>query len=218
MNKIPVVINNRDLLTWPKKMVEKLQTFNNIGDIIIVDNDSRYEPLTEWYKTLPCEIVYTQKNLGHVGAWASGVINKLNSKYYVVSDPDLGIDDLPLNTLDYLLENLQKHNLQKIGLGLEWEITPSNSPYYNHIMSYEKPRWDNSRNVNGIYLDIQIDTTFALYAKDSYFIGGASTGKPYIAKHYPWYMTTEERKNNDEFMYYLNRANSSSSYKTFLKI
>lgn len=216
--KIPVIINNRDLFSWTKAMVDKLKKFDNIGDIIIVDNDSTYEPLIEWYKTNPCEIVYLQKNLGHIGAWSSGTVERLNSDYYVVSDPDLGIDDIPNDALTYLYDNLIKYNLNKIGFGLDWKSVKLDSPYYNHLMGYEKNRWANSKLENNIYFNVDIDTTFALYSKKSYFIGGASTGSPYIAKHYPWFFTEEERKNNEEFSYYLKRANSSSSYKTYLNL
>ena len=85
--KIPVIINNRNLLTWTKSMVEKIKTYDNVGDVIIIDNKSTYEPLLEWYKTNPCEIVYCD-NLGHYGAWNSGIVNKLNCEYYVVSPSD----------------------------------------------------------------------------------------------------------------------------------
>ena len=52
---IPVIINNRNLLTWPKAMVRDLSKWEGIGDIYIVDNGSTYEPLLEWYATNPCK-------------------------------------------------------------------------------------------------------------------------------------------------------------------
>ena len=65
---------------------------------------------------------------------------------------------------------------------------------------------------------VGMDTTFSLYASSNYFIGGGCTSGDYSAKHYPWYFTHEGRENNEEFMYYLNNASTSSSYKTFLKL
>jgi hypothetical protein len=215
--RIPVIINNRDLITWPKAMVEKIKTYDNAGDIIIIDNGSTYEPLLEWYNSNPCDIVFC-KNLGQKGPWLSGVVKKLNSEYYVVSDPDLGLDDTPQDTLIYLSEKMNRLNLDKIGLGLDWKLTGENSPFYNHLMNYEGSRWGNSRIQDDIYLDIPVDTTFALYKNRKHFIGGASTGYPYIAKHYPWYFTNEERVNNREFMFYLNHASFSSSHKKFLNL
>lgn len=212
---IPVIINNRDLLTWPKKMVEKIKTYENVGEIIILDNASTYKPLLDWYNTNPCTIIRVE-NIGHTAPWVSGLIKSLNSDYYVVTDPDLGINDTPTNTLNYLVEKLEKFNLSKIGLGLEWELTPIESPYFEHIFNYEKKRVRNSRLEDNVYLDVAVDTVFALYKNKEYFIGGASTGGEYRAKHYPWYMTNEEREKNSEFMYYIKNASNSSSYKTFL--
>lgn len=217
MNKIPVIINNRDLLTWPKKMIEKIKKLDNVGDIIIIDNGSTYEPLIDWYNTKPCDIVFTS-NKGHTAPWTSKTIDSLNNDLYVVTDPDLGIDEIPNDTLVYLKDKLNEFNLKKIGLGLKYELTPIDSPYFNHIFNYEKKRVRNSRLENNVYLDVPMDTTFALYNKKEYFIGGASTGGEYRAKHYPWYLTNEERNHNKEFMYYINNANNSSSYKTFLNL
>jgi glycosyltransferase involved in cell wall biosynthesis len=215
--KIPVVINNRDQLTWPKAMLEKIKTYKNVGEIIIVDNESTYTPLLDWYKTNPCKIVKVS-NLGHAAPWISGVVNSLNTPYYIVSDSDLGLEDTPDDTLDYLYEKLIVNNLDKIGLGLDWKKVVLESPYYNHIQGYEKNRWNTSPIVNDVYTEIQVDTTFALYQKNHYFIGGGSTGFPYIARHYPWELTKEDYDNDDEFKYYIQHASHSSSYKTFLNL
>jgi glycosyltransferase involved in cell wall biosynthesis len=217
MMKIPVIINNRNLFTWPKAMVEKIKTYDNAGDIIIVDNGSTYEPLVEWYGSKPCDIVFC-KNLGHKGPWLSGLVNKISSKYYVVSDPDLGLDQTPQDTLIYMFEKMNRLKLEKIGLGLDWKSTGENSPFYEHLLKYEGNRWSNSRIQDDVYLDIPVDTTFALYRNRKHFIGGGSTGYPYIAKHYPWYFTEVEREMNEEFMYYLNHATESSSSRGFLNI
>jgi hypothetical protein len=214
---IPVIINNRDLLTWTKSMVDKIKTLDNVGDIIIVDNSSTYQPLLDWYETKPCEIIKIN-NLGHTAPWESGLISKLN-KPYVVTDPDLGIDNLPKNTLIVLEEKLkQMSDLGKIGLKLDWESVKNTSPYYNHLQTYDRTRWANSRIINDVYIDVHIDTTFALYNTINYFIGGGSLNSPYIAKHYPWEFTHNERNNNEEFSYYINNASNASSYKVYLNL
>jgi hypothetical protein len=214
---IPIIINNRDLLTWPKKMVEKIATLKGAGEIFIIDNGSTYPALLDWYETKPCEIIRVD-NLGHQAPWLSGIVKKLN-KRYVVSDSDLGIDDLPDNTLLVLNKKLNElQGIGKIGLKLDWESVTQESPYYNHLQNYERRRWLNSKIENGVYVNVEIDTTFALYNTTYYFIGGGSLGKPYEAKHYPWNFTHEERKQNEEFSYYINNSSTSSSYKTFLNL
>jgi hypothetical protein len=214
---IPVIINNRNLFTWVVEMVNKIKTYEGVGEIIIIDNGSDYPPLLEWYETNPC-IIYRTENLGHTAPWQ--ILNDVITNYdYVITDADMGLLDTPSDTLLYLKDNMDLLGLDKIGLGLEWGRVNENSLYYSHLQSYEKNRWDNSVCINNIYLDIPIDTTFALHKKGSgYFIGGASTSYPYVARHYPWEFTQETYENNQEFKYYIKNANTSSSYKNYLKL
>ena len=214
---IPVIINNRNLLTWPKAMVEKISTYEDVGDVIIIDNDSTYIPLLEWYNTNPCTIKKVS-NLGHTAPWLSGIVDKLNSEYYIVTDSDLGLDGIPLDVIPYLIDKMNHLNIDKIGLGLNWQIVKEEALYYNWMQTHEKNRWASSQIKNDIYLDIPIDTTFALYEKKNYFIGGASTTFPYVARHFPWEMTKEEYNDNEEFKYYIKEATNSSSFKQFLKL
>lgn len=209
MITIPVIINNRDLLTWPKAMVEKIKTYEGVGEIIIVDNNSSYIPLLEWYETKPCTIIKCN-NLGHVGAWISGAVK---NNYYVVTDSDMGLDETPSDTLVYLFEKMNQLHLDKIGLGLNWKVVPPNAFYYNRLNLYEKDRWEKSKVVDDIYLDVPIDTTFALYKPQHYFIGGASTTFPYVARHYPWEFSKNTYDVNEEFKHYIKNASSSCSFK-----
>jgi hypothetical protein len=212
---IPVIINNRNLLSWPRMMVERIKTFKNVGEIIIVDNDSTYPPLLEWYDSAPCEIIRIE-NIGHTAPWDCGLVSKFTTPY-VVTDPDLGLNNVRIDVLDKLLEKLNSNpNLRKVGLGLEWERVGEKSPYYSHIINYEIPRWNNSNVVDEVYVDIPIDTTFALYNVPYSFIGGGSLSFPYKARHYPWELTNEQRESHSEFSYYIKTASNSSSYKTFL--
>ena len=216
--KIPVIINNRNFLTWPKAMVERIKEYDGVGEIIIVDNDSTYPPLLEWYATNPCRIERLDTNVGMGAPWVSGVVKELNGAPYVLTDPDLGQEETPDDTLIYLLDKLNTLQLDKVGLGLDWQIVEKKSPYYERLNLYEKSRWNNSPVKDGVYTEVQIDTTFALYNVDHYFIGGGSTTFPYVARHYPWEFSIEEARNSEEFMYYMDNATSASSYKTLIKL
>ena len=216
--KIPVIINNRNFLTWPKAMVERIKEYDGVGEIIIVDNDSTYPPLLEWYATNPCRIEKLDTNVGMGAPWVSGVVKQLNGAPYVLTDPDLGLEETPDDTLLYLLDKLNTLQLDKVGLGLDWQIVEKKSPYYERLNLYEKSRWNNSPVKDGVYTEVQIDTTFALYNVDYYFIGGGSTTFPYVARHYPWEFSIEEARNSKEFMYYMDNATSASSYKTLIKL
>jgi hypothetical protein len=216
--KIPVIINNRNFLTWPKAMVERIKEYDGVGEIIIVDNDSTYPPLLEWYATNPCRIERLNDNLGMGAPWVSEVVKQLNGAPYVLTDPDMGLEDTPDDTLLYLFDRLNSLQLDKVGLGLDWQIVEKKSPYYERLNVYEKSRWSNSPVIDGVYTEVQIDTTFALYNVDHYFIGGGSTTFPYVARHYPWEFSVEEARNSEEFMYYMDNATSASSYKTLIKL
>jgi hypothetical protein len=210
--KIPVIINNRDLLSWPKAMVEKIATYDNVGEIVIVDNASSYKPLIEWYRSQSIANIIYCDNLGHAAPWISQTVQHLNSPYYVVSDSDLGLENTPTDTLTVLAEKLSSIvSINKLGLGLNWQIVNKNSPYYERLNLFECDRWTKSSVVNEAYLDVAIDTTFAMYNKNHYFIGGASLSYPYVARHYPWELSMDH--GNNEFKYYIERASSSSSYK-----
>jgi hypothetical protein len=216
--KIPVIINNRNFLTWPKAMVERIKEYDGVGEIIIVDNDSTYPPLLEWYATNPCRIERLNDNLGMGAPWASEIVKQLNGVPYILTDPDMGLEDTPDDTLLYLFDKLNTLQLDKVGLGLDWQIVEKKSPYYERLNVYEKNRWSNSPVIDGVHTEVQIDTTFALYNVDHYFIGGGSTTFPYVARHYPWEFSIEEARNSEEFMYYMDNATSASSYKTLIKL
>ena len=212
---IPIIINNRNLLTWPKAMIDKITLLENVGEIIILDNDSTYKPLLSWYKSLPYRIIRSS-NIGSGAPWK---VKAIPSIPYVVTDPDLGIDDLPLDTLIVLEKKLTDNpSLGKVGLGLDWQRISPISPYYHHMQSYEKKRWEKSRIINKVYIDVPIDTTFALYNTPNFFFGGGSLGSPYLARHLPWELPLEEMKNNKEFLNYLKSSNRSCSYKRFLHL
>lgn len=93
--KIPVIINNRDLLTWTSNMLAKIKQLNSVGEIYIVDNGSTYQPLLAWYETKPCNIIRLN-NLGQHAPWLCGLVAKLGTPY-VVTDSDLDISNLPLD-------------------------------------------------------------------------------------------------------------------------
>lgn len=213
--KIPIIINNRDLYTWPKKMVEKIKTLNGVGDIFIVDNGSTYEPLLDWYETKPCEIIKVD-NLGHTSPWLCGLVEKLGTPY-VLTDPDLDISNIPLDTLEYLNFILNIFSDKgKIGLALDWERVTPDLEYYNHMRNLYYPVYNSPPVFPNVY-NFSIDTTFALYNKKEYFIGGYSVYGDYKAGHLPWYLTKEERENDKEFSNYLNNSDNSCSYKNFIK-
>lgn len=202
-------------------MLESLKTFEGIGELIIVDNDSTYEPLLQWYETKPCTIIKT-KNCGHLSPWINKIPEQLGCKYYIVSDPDLDLSETPKDCILYLLNKLQNNkSFDKIGLSLKnWNVS-EDSPYHKFLQNWAIKNWDTNRVFDGLLIDQQIDTTFAIYDIDKNPRGiSCSTYLPYSVRHIPWEFTVQQIKNmeseNYEFFYYLKNSTSSSSYKTMI--
>lgn len=219
--KIPIIINNKNLLTWPSKMVDDLKSFENVGEIIILDNGSTYEPLLDWYKTNPCTIIYSE-NLGQGATWTLELPNKLGFDYYVVTDSDLDLSNTPKNSLLYLKEKLDSHRgYSKIGLSLyNWNV-PEESPYHHFLKTWGLNNWGEDTIIDGLLTKQLVDTTFALYHIDRHHHGlSCASNSPYSVRHIPWEITNDVIQDmpnkNFEFYYYLLNATSASSYKQFI--
>lgn len=68
-----VFINNHNLLTWPRGMVNYLLDTPDCTPII-VDEASTYPPLLEWYENeCPVQVWRNKYNSGPRGAWVEGL-------------------------------------------------------------------------------------------------------------------------------------------------
>ncbi len=217
MQNITVIINNRDLYTWPKEMVNHILKYEYLEEIIIIDNNSSYYKTLEWYdNNNNFKVIRLNENLGHTAPWDIGMLDNINTDLYVVTDPDLDLSLTPTNTLTHLFHCLCMEPLYpKIGLGFKIDDLPVESPYYKWCSE----GWEFKRNlstiINNLYRNIIVDTTFALYDRtkcNTYIKGGGSTIYPYIVRHLPYY----EIVPTIEFQYYLDRCNSSCTYKSFI--
>jgi hypothetical protein len=214
LQPVTVVLNNRDLLTWPRAMVGAIEKFEGLAEIVILDNASTYEPLLDWYATLPHTVVRLP-NLGHTAPWSEQGRAHIRTRFYVVSDPDLGLEDTPRDCLLHLQACLARYQRAgKIGLALRIDDVPRESRYYAHVNKLEKSYWEMPLFEGGVR-PAPVDTTFALYDKKlmhRYMIGGGRTDHPYTARHLPWSVI----KPDPEFRYYLEHADPAfSGYKKY---
>jgi len=211
---VTVVINNRDLVTWPRSMVAAIESFEKLAEIVIVDNGSTYEPLLDWYSSLAHKVVRLP-NLGHTAPWSDAARAHIATRFYVVSDPDMGLEETPKDCLVHLQACLGRHaRAGKIGLGLRIDDVPRESPYYAHVNRLERAYWQLPAFDDGVR-PAPVDTTFALYDKKllhRYVVGGGRTDHPYTARHLPWSVVTPSA----EFRYYLDHADAS--YSSYLKV
>lgn len=211
---IDVFIINRDLITWPKAMVNKIKTLTGVGRIFIVDNDSSYEPCLEWYNSdNDITLIKLPSNIGHKCIWEMDIPTHVNANEYIVTDPDLDIDHLPNDVCLYLKHCYDNRPiLQKVGLSLEVSDVPNNSIYF--VSKWEKFLWS-TKSDNDVFYS-PVDTTFAYYTtarSKKHVVGGARTKPPYVAKHIPWYYNEDMLRSDSEFLYYLRNASWSCSMK-----
>jgi SAM-dependent methyltransferase len=214
--RVTVIINNRDLLEWPRRMVEKLERMPGVAEIVILDNGSSYRPLMAWYRTIPHRVLFLE-NLGHTAPWTSGVLDTIGTDLYVVSDPDLDLSALPDDTLPYLAGLLERHPaLGKVGLSLATDGIPADSPYREHVAKYERLPQERATGPEGL-IAMPVDTTFALHDRRvlrEYKICGMRAPAPYVARHEPWHVVQPE----GDFAYYLDHVEGrSSSYRDFTR-
>ena len=211
---IPIFINARDRLGTLQKLVDWLLQAG-YRRIYILDNDSTYPPLLDYYRRLEqnvpqINVIRLGRNIGHRALWEAGILETMQvDTPYVYTDPDVvPVKECPSNVLQRMLEILQKYPfLKKVGLGLktddltyygadatrEWE-----SQFYLHPME------------EGLYF-ATVDTTFALYRNYRHYnlyCSARITGK-YMVHHLPWYLDYDNLPEDEK--YYIQHANTSSS-------
>ncbi len=209
---VPIYINARNLISPLKVMVEYLASVPRALPII-VDNDSHYEPLLEWYEwDCPVRVIHTGINGGPQSWSRPGVMLDhagLGLPFYIITDSDLDLSGVPLDVLTVLEESLDEwDDKQKAGLSLEINDIPDAHPFAEGVRQWESQFW--SRPVVGgeAFFHADVDTTFAMRRScDPPAIGtGRSlrTDRPYTARHLPWYLTKENI--TDEWKCYFKTA------------
>jgi len=182
---IPLVINNRNRLTTLKAMIN---WFSDLK-IIILDNDSTYPPLLEYYKEIDAEVVFMGKNYGHTVLYQwKGHLN-FPERYFLYSDSDVvPREDCPKDLVEYLLNAKKTYpGARKIGVALEINDLPE-TELRNEIISWESKFW--KQKYDDFFI-ADVDTTLAIYDNTTCHSHGISnslrTNYPYVARHLPWY-------------------------------
>lgn len=213
---IPIFIINFNRLTDLKILIDKLQQ-RGYKNIYIIDNNSTYPPLLEYYENISktIKILNQKDNIGHLVFWKKPeIFYKHSLGYYVITDSDIiPNDNLPKNFMKTLVNTLKKYpSYTKAGFSLRINDIPDGYPNKNKVIEWEKQFWNlNDENENlGM-----IDTTFALYRPkyliDKNFYSGIRLAGNFIARHGGWYLHPNNLTEED--IYYYNTATEASSGK-----
>lgn len=216
LDRIPIVINNRNRLTMLKGLIDWLVA-SGMKDIHILDNDSTYGPLLAYYSEIESRhlavIHRLGRNAGPYALWQTSLYRRLRWKYYVYSDSDV----LPcsadgIGAMRAFMDLLGKHPwAEKAGFGIRLDDIPDSCPRKSLVLEIEGQYWLEPVGA-GAYV-APIDTTFALYRP--FRSGGDGlkairTGEPYVVRHLPWYV--DPLRKSEEESFYEKNANSYSSY------
>lgn len=199
MKDTPIVILNKNRLGPLKLLVNTLQS-RNYHKIIIIDNNSTYEPLLEWYTEVKLDvftnkIVRDSNNTFYELACIAKhpKFTEIIQNYYVFTDPDVvPVEDTPDDFIDVMIEVCKEFpHMHKVGPNIKFDdFEPGSRNEYVATMS-EKQYWQR-RIPHSKYELYQapIDTGFAVYQPNSPPIFGDNSirmGGKYTARHIPFY-------------------------------
>ena len=205
---LPVYINNRNRLTPLLKLVNWLENLSYVK-IFIIDNDSTYPPLLDWYDKTNHEVFRFKQNLGHTSLWRKQIMNTFKGNWFVYSDSDIiPREDCLSDVLLFFKRAMKKYDhIYKVGFGLEINDIPDHYALKHEVIEWESKFW--KQPIGSSLFAADIDTTFALYNKQRGLVNNKQifrcgpalrTNYPYVARHYPWYI---DKNKNPEEIYYL---------------
>jgi len=192
-----ILILSRDRLTPLRELVTWLLDHGHT-DLNIIDNDSAYEPLLEYYEQLDgkVKIYRTGKNLLSKALWCMPQAGRIVRPPFVYTDSDVvPTEDCPDNLVEFLWDTAQHLGMpNKVGMSLKIDDIPDHYSQADKVRTWEAQNW--SRPI-GKFRDVElydagIDTTFALYPRFQWFdLAAVRVGAPYSARHLPWYMQSD---------------------------
>ncbi|HQE12308.1 MAG TPA: hypothetical protein PLQ78_06145 [Flavipsychrobacter sp.] len=211
--QIPIIINNRNRLSTLKSLVDALVE-RGYQNIHILDNDSTYPPLLDYYKTLPFQVHYLVRNVGYMALWKTPIHKQFIKDFYVYTDSDVvPIEACPDDFMEVFRKLLQQYtDVQKVGFSLKIDDLPDAYANKQQVIEWEKKYFE--KKMDDYCYEAPIDTTFALYRPGAK--GKASllrmlrTAYPYEARHLPWYVDSNHL--SEEEKYYINHVNTSTHW------
>jgi hypothetical protein len=197
---IPVFVISRDRLSPLAELVAWLERAG-CGEIYLVDNDSVYEPLLEYYERTPHTVLRLGRNAGKLALWeAPGVFDRTRGRPFVYTDPDVIPDEgCPLDALDRFATLLRRYPaVKKVGFGLRIDDLPDRYRHRAAVIAWERRMWEWPVERDAYYAPI--DTTFALYpAGGAWGREAIRTGPPYVARHATWYADLDAPTEEEAF-------------------
>lgn len=212
MSDIPIVINNFNRLSTTKKLADDISKLG-YTNIHILDNNSTYPPLLEWYGGCSYTVERCSYNYGQLAVYNSDYINKF-SDWIAYSDSDIELNQsTPRDFIERLIATAEKYNRLKAGLALRIDDLPD-TQYANYAKWVEEKFW--KKELEKDVYDADIDTTFSVIKVGQPFQYQAlRLAGDFTAKHIPWYIDYDNL--SEEEKYYIEHSSSEfSTTKRFI--
>lgn len=216
--RIPIIINNFNRVTSLKLLIGSLEK-RGYRNIIIIDNNSTYPPLLEYYESCPCRLIRLEQNLGSNALWKIGLYDEVKKDFFAYTDSDVvPVEECPDDFMLFFLKTLKRHRLaQKAGFSLKIDDIPESNLMKQSIIGFEEHFFTDFRE-DDLLCRAPIATTFALYRPygqrrhANNHIKMYRTDHPYTARHLPWYQDTENP--DAEERYYLDHLGHGTWWTT----
>jgi hypothetical protein len=183
-------------------MVEHLFRLNKSQEIIILDNESSYQPLIDWYKEIENKVdIRYLTNEGHLAIWATAIYKELG-EYFIYTDSDLELNQNMPDDYQLVMYNLlQKYEMNKVALAIKIDDLPNHYRYKNQVVRNEGRWWLDEVEPNVFTADT--DTTFALMRNigDNTYRSLRIAREDFICRHMPFYIDLDNL--DEEEQYYI---------------
>lgn len=217
---VPIIINNFNRLTTLQQLIRSL-TQRNYRHIYIIDNNSTYPPLLEYYNACPYPVIRLSENVGFKALWKVKELRKrFCGDYYIYTDADVMLDDnCPTDVVDHLLELLKNRYpmAAKIGLSIRIDDLPDCYSHKQQVIRWEQRYYAHKAKNDDTLFRAPVDTTFALYRprvglSRSRAVEAYRTAAPYQIRHLPWY--TDSNNLTKEEQYYISHCRRATSWSS----
>lgn len=203
---IPIFIITHNRLEILKRSVDSYEKFiSHPIRIIFFNVASTYQPTLDYMASKEKEgcKIYTSKINNHklvINAIKDYLHHHPQCEYYVVTDPDIELDDVNDDILDFYIHVLNTTGVNSVGPMLRIDDIPDYYPRKQNVIDghghqfWKRPRYRiHYKNNKFSFIHCNTDTTFQLASRKnipSNFPNGNSIRclSPYSARHLDWYL------------------------------
>lgn len=227
---IPIFIIVHDRIKVLKQSIASYEKFIKTPfKIILHDVASTFKPCLDYLEEMKAKgyLVYrTETNHHHT------VMESVNTyldehpecKYYVITDPDVELDNVNGDILEFYAFLLDKFNVESVGPMLRIDDIPDFYPRKPNVLDgHNMQFWSKSFNQIKFkdniyeYIFCNTDTTFQLRSSNNRksnfpHDNAIRCNNPYFAKHLDWYINPEEM--TDDQIYYMKNTKSIANWSS----